>query len=146
MFRSRITLEEYLKSVEHEVAAGEDISLDDINMDTELEENDDDDDVEINEQDDLHSKVFANVNHAHISIPEDFKDDQEVLVIGKIILEKCTLYFLLYYDCLKVLLVNDIRVVSFYLQMNVEMLRSQKGESLCTWYTNWSLQRGLWFL
>jgi len=56
MFRSRITLEEYLKSVEHEVAAGEDISLDDINMDTELEENDDDDDVEINEQDDLIQK------------------------------------------------------------------------------------------
>jgi len=32
MFPFRITLEEYLKFIEHEVTASEDISLDDINM------------------------------------------------------------------------------------------------------------------
>ena len=94
MFRSRFTLEEYLKSVEHEVAAGEDMSLDDLDMVIDLED-DNDDDVEVNEQDALDSDVFANVNPAHISIPEDFKDDQEVLIIGKRILEMHIILFTL---------------------------------------------------
>ena len=38
MFRSRVTLEEYLKSVQHEDAASEDVSLDDIDMTPDLEE------------------------------------------------------------------------------------------------------------
>ena len=37
MFRSRVTLEEYLKSVQHEDATGEDLSLDDIHVIFDLE-------------------------------------------------------------------------------------------------------------
>ena len=69
-----------------------------------------DDDVEINEQDDLDSNVYTNVNPAHISIPEDFKDEQRC---GPLVREshKCTLYCLLYYYGLKVYkVVNDIVV------------------------------------
>lgn len=78
MFRSRITLEQYLKSVEHEAAAGEDTALDDINMAPDLEE---EEDIEINEEEELDSIVWTNANPAHISIVEDFKDDHEVLII-----------------------------------------------------------------
>jgi len=40
MFQSEIILEEYLKSVQHEDAASEDISLDEIDMIPHLEEED----------------------------------------------------------------------------------------------------------
>ena len=83
MFRPRITLEKYLKFVEHEAAAGGDTLLDDINIAPDLEE---EDDVEINEEEELNSNVWKNINLAHISIPEDFKDDHEVLIIGKKVL------------------------------------------------------------
>ena len=38
MFRSRITLEGYLKSAQHEDVVGEDVSLDEIDMMPNLEE------------------------------------------------------------------------------------------------------------
>ncbi|KAJ8447677.1 hypothetical protein Cgig2_031731 [Carnegiea gigantea] len=68
---------------EHEAAAGEDTSLDDINMDLDSEE---EEEVEINEKEELDTTVWTNINPAYITIPEDFKDDHEVLIIGKRVL------------------------------------------------------------
>ena len=79
MFRSRITLEEYLKSVQHEDAAGEDVSLDDIDMIPDLEE----EEVEHVGENNFESRVSINMNPSLINIPDNFKDDKEVLIIGK---------------------------------------------------------------
>ena len=92
MFRSRITLEQYLQSVEHEPVAGEDTFSDDINIVLDLEE---EEDVEINEEEELNSAVWTNVNPAHISIPEDFKDDNVVLIIGNKVLGVASTLFAL---------------------------------------------------
>jgi len=82
MFRSRVTLEEYLKSIKHEVAAGEDVSLDDIDMFPNLEE----EDHATMEADTCASRVSMNMNSSLVTIPNNFKDDREVLIIGNIIL------------------------------------------------------------
>lgn len=79
MFRSRITLEEYLKSIEHETPVGEDVALDNINMMPDLEE----EDVEADEDNAYESRISIDVNPSHISIPEDFNDDKEVLIIDE---------------------------------------------------------------
>ena len=79
MFRSRITLEEYLKSVQHEDAAGEDVSLDDIDVIPELEE----EEVEHVGENIFESTVLINMNPSLINVPDDFKDDKEVLIIDK---------------------------------------------------------------
>ena len=79
MFRSRITLEEYLKSIQHEDAAGEDVSLDDIDMIPDLEE----EEVEHVGENIFESRVSINMNPSLINIPDNFKDDKEVLIIGK---------------------------------------------------------------
>jgi len=81
MFRSRVTLEEYLKSIGHEAATSEDVSLDDIDMFPNLEE-----DLGTMEEDTCDSRVSMNMNSSLITIPEDFKDDKKVLIIGDIIL------------------------------------------------------------
>ncbi|KAJ8437811.1 hypothetical protein Cgig2_021353 [Carnegiea gigantea] len=73
MFRSRITLEEYLKFIQHEVAAREDVSLDDIDMIPNLEE----EEVGTAGKNIFHSRVSINMNPSLISIPVDFKDDKE---------------------------------------------------------------------
>ena len=52
MFLSRITLEQYLQSVKHEAAAGEDTLFYDINIAPNLEE---EEDVEINTKEELDS-------------------------------------------------------------------------------------------
>ncbi|KAJ8439074.1 hypothetical protein Cgig2_018468 [Carnegiea gigantea] len=72
MFRSRITLEEYLKSVQHEDAAGEDVSLDNIDMIPDFEE-----EVEHVGENIFESRVSINMNPSLINIPDDFKDDKE---------------------------------------------------------------------
>jgi len=82
MFLSRVTLEEYLKSIEHETATGEDVSLDDIDMFPNLEE----ENLTTMEEDTCDSRVSMNMNSSLITIPDDFKDDREVLIIGNIIL------------------------------------------------------------
>ncbi|KAJ8421982.1 hypothetical protein Cgig2_007560 [Carnegiea gigantea] len=74
MFRSRITLEEYLKSVQHEDAVGEDVTLDDIDMIFNLEEKE----AKIIGENIFESRVLINVNPSLITIPDDFKDDKEV--------------------------------------------------------------------
>jgi len=81
MFRSRVTLEEYLKSIGHEAATSEDVSLDDIDMFPNLEE-----DLGTMEEDTCDSRVLMNMNSSLITIPDDFKDDREVLIIVNIIL------------------------------------------------------------
>ncbi|KAJ8425573.1 hypothetical protein Cgig2_013919 [Carnegiea gigantea] len=73
MFRSRITLEEYLKSVQHEDAAGEDVSLDGIDMIPDLEE----EEVEHVGENIFESRVLINMNPSLINIPDNFKDDKE---------------------------------------------------------------------
>jgi len=73
MFRSRITLEECLKYVQHEDAEDEDISLDNINMIVDLEE---EDDVEIVEDNIFESIVLINMNYLFITTHNDFKDDK----------------------------------------------------------------------
>jgi len=82
MFRSGITLEKYLKSIQHEDAACEDVSLDDIDMIHDLEE-----EVETVEENIFESRVSVNMNPSLITIADDFKDDNEVLIIGKWILD-----------------------------------------------------------
>ncbi|KAJ8432000.1 hypothetical protein Cgig2_027003 [Carnegiea gigantea] len=81
MFRSRITLEEYLKSVQHEDAAGEDLSLDDIDMIPDLEE----EQVEHVGENIFESRVSINMNPFLINVPDDFKDDKEVLIIDIVV-------------------------------------------------------------
>ncbi|KAJ8424466.1 hypothetical protein Cgig2_027378 [Carnegiea gigantea] len=73
MFQSKITLEEYLKSVQHEEAAGTNVSLDDIDMIPNLEE----EDGETVEENIFKSKVSTNMNSSLITIPDNFKDDKE---------------------------------------------------------------------
>ncbi|KAJ8422360.1 hypothetical protein Cgig2_033888 [Carnegiea gigantea] len=72
MFRSRITLEEYLKSVQHEDVAGEDVSLDNIDMIPGFKE-----EVEHVGENIFESRVSINMNPSLINIPDDFKDDKE---------------------------------------------------------------------
>ena len=79
MFRSRVALEEYLKSVQHEDAAGEDVSLDDIDMTPDLEE----EEIETVGENIFESRVSIDKNPLLITIPDDFKDNKEVLIIGK---------------------------------------------------------------
>ncbi|KAJ8422326.1 hypothetical protein Cgig2_011618 [Carnegiea gigantea] len=73
MFRFRITLENYLKSIQHEDAACEDVSLDDIDMILDLEE----EEVKTIEEDIFKLRVSINMNSSLITIPDDFKDDKE---------------------------------------------------------------------
>ncbi|KAJ8428929.1 hypothetical protein Cgig2_001020 [Carnegiea gigantea] len=73
MFRSRVTLEEYLKSIQHEDAAGEDVSLDDIDMIADLEE----EEVEHVGENIFESRVSINMNPSLINILDNFKDDKE---------------------------------------------------------------------
>jgi len=54
-------------------------------MDLDLEE-EEEEEVEINEKEELDATIWTNINPAHITIPEDFKDDHEVLIIGKRVL------------------------------------------------------------
>ncbi|KAJ8441284.1 hypothetical protein Cgig2_013699 [Carnegiea gigantea] len=70
--RARITLEEYLKSVQHEDTAGEDVSLDNIDMIPDFEE-----EVEHVGENIFESRVSINMNPSLINIPDDFKDDKE---------------------------------------------------------------------
>lgn len=86
MFWSRITLEKCLKPVEHAAATGEDTSLDDINIALDLEE---EEDVETNEEEELDSTGWTNINPAYINIPEDFKNDHEVLIIENLYVAGC---------------------------------------------------------
>jgi len=79
MFRSRVTLEEYLKSVQQEDAAGEDVSLDDIDMTPDLEE----EEIDTVGENIFESRVSIDMNPSLITIPDDFKDDKQVLIIGK---------------------------------------------------------------
>jgi hypothetical protein len=71
MFRSRRTYEEYINSLENEEQA----PLGDLLNDEEIVEVDVDAEVE---GDELH----LHFNPSLVPIPEGFKDDQEVLVIG----------------------------------------------------------------
>ncbi|KAJ8433691.1 LOW QUALITY PROTEIN: hypothetical protein Cgig2_030078 [Carnegiea gigantea] len=71
MFQSRITLEEYFKSVQHEDAVGEDVSLNDIDMILDLEEE------EVEHGGYFRSRVSINMNPSLINIPDNFKDDKE---------------------------------------------------------------------
>ncbi|KAJ8430159.1 hypothetical protein Cgig2_005521 [Carnegiea gigantea] len=73
MFRSRVTLEEYLKSVQYEDAAGEDVSLDDIDMTPDLEE----EEIETVGENIFESRVSIDMNPSLITTPDDFKDDKE---------------------------------------------------------------------
>ena len=73
------TSEEYLKSVQHEDATGEDVSLDDIDMIPDLEE----EKVKHVGENIFESRVLLNMNPNLTTIPDDFKDDKEVLIIGK---------------------------------------------------------------
>jgi len=82
MFWSSVTLEEYLKSIEHEAVVGEDVSFDDIDMFPNLKE----EDLATMEEDTCDSRVLMNMNSSLITIPDDFKDDREVLIIVNIIL------------------------------------------------------------
>ncbi|KAJ8427893.1 hypothetical protein Cgig2_008511 [Carnegiea gigantea] len=77
MFRSKITLEEYLKSVQHEDAVGEDVSLNDIDMIHDLDE----EDVEHVGEDIFESRVSINMNPSLINIPDNFKDDNEDIAV-----------------------------------------------------------------
>ena len=79
MFRSSITLEEYLKFVQHEDAASEDVSLDDVDMIPDLEE----EDVEHVGENIFESRFSINMNPSLINIHDDFKDDKELLIIGE---------------------------------------------------------------
>ncbi|KAJ8428047.1 hypothetical protein Cgig2_024099 [Carnegiea gigantea] len=79
MFRSRVTLEEYLKSIQHEDAAGEDVSLDDIDMIPDLEE---EEEVETAGENIFESRVSINMNPSLITIPDDFKDDKEDITVN----------------------------------------------------------------
>jgi len=79
MFRSWITLEEYLKSVQDEDVAGEDVALDNIDMIPNLEE----EEVEHVQENIFESRVLITMNPSLINIPDDFKDDKEMLIIGK---------------------------------------------------------------
>ena len=72
MFWSIITLEEYVKSVQHEDAAGEDVSLDDIDRIPDLDE----EDGETVEENIFESRVSTNMNSLLITILNDFKDDK----------------------------------------------------------------------
>ena len=67
MFRSRITLEEYLKSAQHEDATGEDVSLHNIDMIPNFEE-----EVEHVGENIFESRVSINMNPSLINIPDDF--------------------------------------------------------------------------
>ena len=71
--------QEYLKSVQHEDAAGEDVCLDDIDMIPDLEE----EEVEHVGENNFESRVSINMNPSLINIPDNFKDDKEVFIIGK---------------------------------------------------------------
>ncbi|KAJ8435889.1 hypothetical protein Cgig2_010922 [Carnegiea gigantea] len=75
----KITLEEYLKSVQHEDAAGEDVSSDDIDMIPDLEE--EEEEVEHVGEDIFESRVSINMNPSLINIPNNFKDDKEDIVV-----------------------------------------------------------------
>ena len=79
MFRSRITLEGYLHFIQHEDTAGEEVSLDDIDMISDKEE----EEVETNKETIFNSRVLINVNPYLVAMPYDFKDDKEVLILGK---------------------------------------------------------------
>ncbi|KAJ8422747.1 hypothetical protein Cgig2_000381 [Carnegiea gigantea] len=78
MFQSRITSKEYHKSVQHEDVAGEDVSLDDIHITFDLEE----EEVKTTEENIFESRVSINMNPSFITIPDDFKDDKSNLVKG----------------------------------------------------------------
>ena len=82
MFRCRITLEEYHKSIEHETPGGEDVFLDDIDMVTDLEG----EDIEDDDNNAYESRISIDVNPYVIIILEAFNDDKEVLIIGNGIL------------------------------------------------------------
>ncbi|KAJ8424710.1 hypothetical protein Cgig2_025459 [Carnegiea gigantea] len=73
MFRSKITLEEYLKSVQHEDAVGEDVSLNNIDMIPDFDE----EEVEHVGENIFESRVSINTNLFLINIPHDFKDDKD---------------------------------------------------------------------
>ncbi|KAJ8424882.1 hypothetical protein Cgig2_017974 [Carnegiea gigantea] len=77
MFRSRITLEEYLKSVQHEDEASEDVSLDDIDMIPDSKE----EEVEHVRKNIFESRVSINMNPSLINIPDNFKDDKEDIAV-----------------------------------------------------------------
>ena len=64
-------MKEYLKSNEHETLAGKDVSLDDIDIISNLEE----EDVQPFEQNGFESRILTNVNLALIRILEGFHDD-----------------------------------------------------------------------
>ncbi|KAJ8426929.1 LOW QUALITY PROTEIN: hypothetical protein Cgig2_006751 [Carnegiea gigantea] len=76
MFQSKITLEEYLKFVQHEDAASEDASSDDIDMIPDIEE----EDVETVQENIFKSRVSINMNPSLITLADDFKDDKENLL------------------------------------------------------------------
>jgi len=71
MFRSKLILEEYLKSVQYEDAASEDISLDDIDVIPDL----DVEDAGTSEENTFESRVSINMNSSLITIPHYSKDD-----------------------------------------------------------------------
>ncbi|KAJ8426129.1 hypothetical protein Cgig2_000997 [Carnegiea gigantea] len=73
MVRPRIALEEYLKSIEHKEAACEDLSLDNIDMTLDLEE----DDLETIEENTFELRVSIEMNSSLITIPDNYKDDRE---------------------------------------------------------------------
>ena len=79
MFRSRITSKEYHKFVQHEDVADEDMSLDDIDMIFDFKE----EEVEHVGENIFELRVSINMNPSLINVPDDFKDDKEVLIIGK---------------------------------------------------------------
>ncbi|KAJ8435633.1 hypothetical protein Cgig2_000299 [Carnegiea gigantea] len=73
----RIILEEHLKFVQHEDAVGEDVSLDDIDMIPDLEE----EEVKQVGENIFKSRVSINMNPSLINIPNGFKDDKELLTL-----------------------------------------------------------------
>ncbi|KAJ8433720.1 hypothetical protein Cgig2_004349 [Carnegiea gigantea] len=85
MFGSRIILEEYLKSIQHKDAAGEDVSLDDIDMILDLEE----EEVKHVGENIFESRVSINMSPSLINILHDFKDDKETSA-SEVVFSKAT--------------------------------------------------------
>ncbi|KAJ8430686.1 hypothetical protein Cgig2_024551 [Carnegiea gigantea] len=82
MFRSKIKLEEYLMCVQHKDTVGEDMSLDDIGMIPNLKE----EEVKTIAENIFESRVSINMNASLVTIPDDFKNDKEVLIIDYLLM------------------------------------------------------------